>query len=162
MEEYHCPVCGMNAETSTIHARHLDIEYHFCSPQCKENFTARPQLYFGRTAPKRHGRQMIKCRSFTLDQCVEDRDRERLQHAILHLMGIRDVQVEGQIITITYDLLEATATQVEQTLTDAGAVLGSGWSERLKRGWIHYTEENELDNLATGDAACCNKPPAKG
>jgi len=38
----------------------------------------------------------------------------------------------------------------------------TGWVERLKRGRIHYTEENELDNRVAGDVACCNKPPDKG
>jgi len=78
------------------------------------------------------------------------------------LMSVRNIKVEGDSLSIDYNLLEITAEQIESTLLRAGALMGLGWAERLKRGWIHYTEETELDNLATGDAACCNKPPAKG
>lgn len=78
------------------------------------------------------------------------------------MMGVQDVQVSESKVSVTYDLLEATAVQVEEALEQAGAKLGVGWSERLKRGWVHYTEENELDMLAAADGACCNRSPGRG
>ncbi|EAU55192.1 YHS domain-containing protein [Mariprofundus ferrooxydans] len=162
MEEHTCPVCGMDAKDSTVHAEHTGIEYYFCTPQCRENFIARPQLYLGRQSAKSAGREIIKRRSFSLDQVIEGEMQAQLIQTMKQMMGVRDVEVNGRDVAITYDLLEATAEQMERALADAGAALGSGWAARLKRGWVQYTEENELDNLATGDAACCNKPPAKG
>jgi len=162
MEEHICPVCGMDAKDSTVHAEHIGIEYYFCSPQCRENFIVRPQLYLGRQSVKKNGREIIKRRSLSLDQAVEGALQEQLVHAIKKMMGVRDVQVNGREVSITYDMLEVTAEQIERSLGNAGAVLGTGWGARLQRGWAHYTEENELDNLASGKAACCNKPPALG
>lgn len=162
MEEHICPVCGMDAADSMVLVEHLGIEYHFCSRQCRENFIARPQLYLGLQSARRSGREIIKRRRFSLDQAVEGDMQAQLIQSLKQMMGVREVDVNSCDVAIEYDLLEATAEQIERALVDAGADLGSGWPAQLKRGWVQYTEENELDNLTTGDAACCNKPPAKG
>ncbi|MDQ6992856.1 MAG: hypothetical protein Q9M31_05230 [Mariprofundus sp.] len=162
IEKHSCPVCGMDAKKSLVHAEHVGIDYYCCSSQCRENFIARPQLYLGKRSAKKRGREIIKCRTFSLDQAIDGELEIQLTQAMKQLMGVKCVQVKGCQIIITYDLLEAKSDQMARALADTGAVLGSGWAARLKRGWIQYTEENELDNLATGDAACCNKPPAKG
>jgi len=157
-----CPVCDMESSSSTIRADHLGIDYHFCSEPCRENFLARPALYVGRYAPKKSGRSIIKRRTITLDEPVAGMQCEDLKVALHRLMSVDNISIECDRISIDYDLLQITASQIEEALSRAGALMGAGWGGRLKRGWIHYTEENELDNLATGDAACCNKPPAKG
>jgi len=161
MEKRICPVCGMDTRDSTISAVHLGIEYYFCTPQCRENFRARPKLYVGRQSAKYAGREIIKCRAFLLDLAVDSSVEHQLEASVHQLMGVREVRIKGRKIVISYNLLEATAEQMERALSDAGAALAVGLGARLKRGWLHYTEETELDNLATDDAACCNKPPGK-
>jgi len=162
MNDARCPVCNMDASDSSVHADHKGVEYRFCMEQCRENFLARPLLYIGKQSPTKAGRQPIKRRSFTLDCPVVGLQRDALLMELNKLMSVRNITVEGDRLSIDYNLLEITAGQIEATLVRAGALMGSGWAERLKRGWIHYTEETELDNLATGESACCNKPPAKG
>jgi len=162
MNEQMCPVCGMHVDDPTLCANHLGISYYFCMPQCRENFLARPKLYLGQHAPQKQGHQIIKRRSFGLDQPVDAMHRDYVCAHLNQLMSVRNVRIEGSTVSIDYNLIEITAGQIEQALVEAGNHLGNGWAERLKRGWIHYTEENELDNLASGDAACCNKPPVKG
>ncbi len=159
MSQRQCPVCHMETEGSEIHARRLGLIYNFCSQQCRENFVARPSLYIGKQAG--HRQPIIKRRHFLLDRAVDDTQKQHLMRAIEQLMGVRNVHVDKRRVSIDYNLLEARAEQIEKALLKAGAALGSGWGERLKRGWIHYTEENELDHLAADDAACCNKPPVK-
>ena len=162
IEKKTCPVCGMDAGGSDIIGEHLGIEYHCCSAQCRENFLARPTLYVGRQAVSLAGKTVIKRRTFLLEHAVEEDMQYQLTDALQQMMGVRDVRVDGREVSITYDLLEATAEQLEQAISDTGAALGSGWAARLKHGWMEYTEENELDNLAAGEPACCNRPPAKG
>ncbi len=162
MSSKQCPVCGMDVPSSEVTTEHLGICYHFCSQQCLENFTIRPKLYLGIKSEKQKGKSVIKKRSFVLDAPVPESGADALKAALSEMMGIREVVISGANVSITYDLLEATAMQIEHTFEKAGAKLGSGWAGQLKRGWIHYTEENELDNLASTDAACCNKPPQRG
>ncbi len=156
-----CPVCGMDTTTTEIVTEHLDMSYHFCSQQCLENFIAHPKLYLGIKSLKKEGKHVIKRRSFMLDRPLQGSIENTLKTTLSAMMGVRDVRIVGVKVTVTYDLLEATSVQIEKDIEQAGTSLGTGWAERLKRGWVHYTEETELDNLAVDNMACCNKPPAK-
>jgi len=156
-EKRTCPVCGMDAKDSTIFTVYKGNEYYFCTAQCRENFGARPRLYVGKLSVKYAGKEIIKRRSFRLEQPLKGEMEHQLKDALYKMMGIRGVRVKGRNIAVTYNLLEATAEQLEQVMSDAGAALGSDWPARLKYGWVHYTEETELNNLATGRAA----PPVK-
>lgn len=130
----------MDATASEITTEHMGISYRFCSLQCMENFADHPNLYLAVKSPKRQGKSVIKKRSFTLETPIPKSGWDALETDICNMMGIRDLQVSGTKVSVTYDLLEATAMQVEQCLEQAGAKLGAGWADRLKRGWIHYTE----------------------
>jgi len=159
MTQQLCPVCGMDVTGSEITAEHIGIVYHFCSEQCQENFTARPGLYAGKGAQKPEGKTLIKRRTFALECPLADAEADAMKAALLRMMGVRVVDISGVKVAVTYDLLEATAAQIGREIEQAGAKVGKGWSERLKRGWVRYTEETELENLAAGDAPCCNRPP---
>ena len=67
--------------------------------------------------------------------------------AVAGMMGIRKVDVEHSEITITYDLLEATAEQIERKLLETGARLGTKWKERIRRSFVHYTEDCQAANM---------------
>ena len=147
----------MNAVDSEITTAHIGVVYRFCSPQCLENFNTHPRLYVGKGAQKTEGKVVVKRRTFALDRPVPD--AEALRTVLLRMMGVKEVEISGMKLAVTYDLLEATAAQIEGAIEQAGAGLGQGWAERLKRSWARYTEETELENLAAGDAPCCNRPP---
>ncbi|MDQ6951889.1 MAG: hypothetical protein Q9M26_09525 [Mariprofundales bacterium] len=161
MEEHICPVCGMDSADSVIYAEHIGITYHCCTLACRENFLARPQLYVGKRALAISGRESMKCRRFALERRLDHLQQVHLRQALQRLMGIHRLAIETDRVSVTYNLLEVTAEQIERALSDAGLSLGSGWSGRLKRGWIHYSEENELDNLAAGDAHAAILPRQK-
>ena len=161
MKANNCPVCGMDASATQITTEYLGISHHFCSQQCLENFTSRPLLYLGIKSQKQNGKSLLKRRTFMLDSSIPKSGEDSLKSVLTEMMGVREAQVSGAKVSVTYDLLEATAMQIEQTLEQAGTKLGAGWADQLKRGWVHYTEENALDNLAATDAPCCNKPPTK-
>lgn len=63
------------------------------------------------------------------------------------MVGIKSMMVAGDTISITYDLLQATAGQIEARIGEVGGLLGTGWAERLQRGFVHYLEECEAGNL---------------
>ena len=50
-------------------------------------------------------------------------------------------------MVIVYDLLQATAEQLEVKLTEIGVQLGEGLADRLLRAFVHYEEECEIGNL---------------
>ena len=157
-----CPVCAMNNVGDEISAEHLSIHYLFCSEQCRTNFLSRPRLYIGKNAKKTGQGEALKCRKFRLGQPLTPTQSEKVSKELGLLMGIKQVDVQSQAIAITYDLRQCRAEQIEACLSGAGIKLGEGWSDRLRLGWIHYTEENELDNLAAQPGACCSHPPKQG
>lgn len=155
-----CPVCGMNVEYDDWTETHTGIQYLFCSSQCRDNFRERPLLYTGKNAGNVHVRLMQ--RRFRLESSLDSSQAEIVRGELCAMMGVEQIEVEGDQISLTYDLLQCTVGQVEECLKQAGVRLGEGWSDRLKRGWMKYKEENELDNLVTQPGACCNRPPGKG
>lgn len=155
-----CPVCGMDVPDDRFELEHHGLRHAFCSAQCRDNFAANPRLYIG---PSRQaGRQLLKRRKFVLESPLTEDQAEKVKQRLFELMGIAEVCIDGKRVEVSYDLLQARSAQVEKAITDAGALLGSGWTVRLRRGWRDYTEENELSQLAAKPGACCSRPPGKG
>lgn len=152
-------VCGMMVAPDSYPLRYQGSDYAFCSAQCLERFEAHPHLYVGtpgHPAPKQQGMVILKQRRFVVDEVLGDSRAAYLQGQIEKMMGIEALEVNGAEIVVTYDLLQATALQIEQELSKAGAQMGSGWGENLRRGFIHYTEECEIGNLQVSPPAGCH------
>lgn len=143
-------VCGMQVSRDSFAMEHLGIHYAFCSQQCQDRFKANPHLYIGlpgEKAPKQKGMEIIKRRSFHLEQSLTDAEASILVEELGDMMGVKHIEVVADTIAITYDLLQATAEQIETRIGQVGMHLGTGWMERLQRGFVHNFEEIELGNL---------------
>ena len=130
------PVCQMQVAPDSFPAKFAGSQYAFCSEQCRERFLANPRLYVGlpgQKAPRQEGVTVIKQRRMRLAHPLSETEAEAVIAAIQGMMGIKAVSAEGDKVCISYDLLEATAEQIEKTLEKAGVQLGSGLAERLRR-----------------------------
>ncbi|HFE36794.1 MAG TPA: YHS domain-containing protein [Gammaproteobacteria bacterium] len=154
-----CPVCGMKADPELDSVEYYKIYFHFCSTQCRENFLAHPRLY-QREAQKGR-KEIIKQRTMHLAEPIGKAGAELLIPYLMKLMGVKNVIIEGDTVSITYDLLQVTEVQIEKALAEAGAELGGSWLAHFRRGWIHDSEENELDNLASPPARSYHHTPSK-
>jgi len=145
------PVCGMDVDPAQLETVYEGIHYAFCSEQCRQRFIANPHLYIGvpgEKAPKQKGMELFKRRRFQLDAPLAPQEAAVLTEALGAMMGVKAVDIQGDnMVTITYDLLQATADQLEAKMAEAGAKLGEGWAERLRRDFVHYIEECEVGNL---------------
>lgn len=144
------PVCGMQLSQNSFDMEYLNIHYAFCSQQCQDRFKANPHLYIGvpgEQAPKQKGTVVIKQRNFRLEQALPDTETAILMKELGAMMGIKLIKIVGDTINITYDLLQVTAEQIETRIGQAGIHLGTGWGERLQRGFIHNFEEIEVDSM---------------
>lgn len=77
---------------------------------------------------------------------------QRVIAAINGMMGIRRIEIKTDTIDIQYDLLQVTEAQIESVLAGIGATLDHGWSERLRRSFVHYFEETEIASLEVQDS----------
>lgn len=145
------PVCGMDVAPTQLETVYEGIHYAFCSEQCRQRFIANPHLYIGvpgEKAPRQKGVELLKRRRFQLDMPIPPQQAAVLAEALGAMMGVKAVDIQGDtLVTITYDLLQATADQLEAKMEEVGAKLGEGWAERLRRGFVHYMEECEVENL---------------
>lgn len=167
------PVCGMMVGERENQVEYYGVGYAFCSHQCRERFASAPGLYVGRRrllAPKQKGMEVIKRRRMVLGVPITPAQFVELKGALLSMMGVIAVQsVETmsngrhyqqrfesgtpiaprvEAVEISYDLLQATAGQLERKFVEPIAVLSNGWGEKLQRDFIHYLENCELDDLA--------------
>ncbi len=144
------PVCGMEVDPAQFETTFEGLHYAFCSEQCRQRFAANPHLYIGvpgEKAPAQKGEELLKRRRFQLDAPLAAHDAALLTEALGAMMGVKAVEIVGDTVTLTYDLLQATADQLEAKMEEAGAKLGAGWAERLRRGFVHYMEDTEVGNL---------------
>ena len=145
------PVCGMEVDPAQLETVYEGLHYAFCSEQCRQRFAANPHLYIGMPgmkAPAQQGVELLKRRRFQLDTPLAAQDAAILTEALGAMMGVKAIEIEdGNTVAITYDLIQATADQLEAKMPEVGAKLAAGWAERLRRGFVHYMEECEVGNL---------------
>lgn len=145
------PVCGMEVDPSQLETLYEGLHYAFCSEQCRQRFVANPHLYVGvpgEKAPAQQGVELLKRRRFQLDTPLAAQDAAILAAALGAMMGVKAIEIQdGNTVTLTYDLIQATADQLEAKMGEVGAKLGAGWAERLRRSFVHYMEECEVGNL---------------
>ncbi len=143
------PVCGMPVGADAPGTRFMGFEFRFCSEQCRERFEAHPHLYVGHPgvpAPKQRGEQIPKRRGFVLAVAPDPEQAAAVRRAVEALMGIQECQVEGSTVWVSYDLLQATARQIEEAIARSGVSLDDTLPRRLSRAVLHYLEETELAN----------------
>jgi len=153
----HCPVCGMRVESALYKTQYHKMYFHFCSEQCRETFEATPQLYASGAVEKRE--PVLKYRVLRLASVRAPDEVKAIEAHLMEMMGVTKVQFQGDRLQISYDLLQVTQSRIEQALIELKVELDNGWWQRVRRGWVRDTENNELQNLARGTGACCNRAP---
>jgi YHS domain-containing protein len=148
------PVCHMQVAPTSFTTKYAGCYYAFCSAQCQERFMATPHLYIGfpgNPAPAQEGKKVIKRRRLLLSAPLDAMQAEKVKRALLGMMGIGEVSIEGDKIEIQYDLIQATTEQIADKLASIGADLGGDWMDRLKLAFINNLEEIEVSSLQVDD-----------
>ncbi len=143
-------VCGMELNSDVISLDYQGSHYVFCSDQCLERFKLNPHLYIGYPgieAPKHAGVEVIKKRTLKISEPLPQEVVDQFIEYIEEMMGIHSIKIKGDCITIVYDLLQATESQIEKKITEAGIVLGDDLMEKIRRAFVHFTEETEVESL---------------
>ena len=143
-------VCGMEVSSDGISLVYQGSYYVFCSDQCLERFQLNPHLYIGypgNEAPKHAGMEVLKKRTLKLAEPFPKEVSEQFAEYIKTMMGVHDIEIEGNCITIIYDLLQATELQIEKKIIDVGIVLDDDLMERVRRAYIHIKEATEVESL---------------
>lgn len=80
------------------------------------------------------------------------------EEVIKVLKGVKSVKIdkEKRDAFVEYDLNKCMESDIEEAMVNAGFVLDDGFMQKLKRGYIHYTEVNDRENLQHQPSSCCD------
>ncbi len=148
----HCPVCHMTKINRSLLLNYQGVDHYFCSSQCLDRFKAHPHLFVGDPkhglSPKQKGQNALKKRRIGFSEPIDEELKAVMEQSLLSLMGIESLLFEETFLYVTYDLLQVSLEEIEAAIDQSPGKLKSGVADRIKRGFIHYSEECELDNLA--------------
>lgn len=82
---------------------------------------------------------------------------EELEGIIKEVKGVKSVEIDKEKgdAFVEYDLSRCMEADIEEAMINAGVVLDDSFTEKLKRGYIHYVEENDQENLRYQPRSCC-------
>jgi len=145
-----CPVCEMLVKEADLWRCYRGIKYHFCSQQCVDRFIALPGLYCGDPkhgkSDKQRGQKEIKSRRIVLSSPISDEDLSIISKKLKDMMGIDALEVTPNEIRVRYDLLVVSLKEIESLINNYLVDFKSPLTDKIRRVWIRYTEECELDN----------------
>ena len=103
---------------------------------------------------------LLKHRTLEISDFSDVSQAERFIDLLANEQGVAKVKFDANHckLDFTYDLEQTNFDKIEQSLVKAGFHLPSTLRAKIKRSWLHYTEENELDNLHAPEQACCSNP----
>ena len=103
---------------------------------------------------------IMKHRRIALNHRKDGPNAERFTAALQEGVGVTEVTYDKEkcVLNISYNLNMITFAQIENILANAGYTWPDSFLQRTKRSWIHFSEENELENAKAPSAPCCSHP----
>ena len=80
------------------------------------------------------------------------------ESVLARVRGVTKVSIDadGGSVFVEYDLAHCSEEAIERWMVHEGFILDDHLMERVKRGWTHYTEENEQDALKVKPPSHCD------
>ncbi len=101
-------------------------------------------------------KEVIKNRKFHVDGMTCEGCEATITQSLLRIPGIKNVTADHSkgAVHVKYDLLRVRLEAIEKVITGLGYKPSSGVWDRFKRGWYHFTEENECENMKATHHCC--------
>lgn len=80
------------------------------------------------------------------------------ERIIKKVTGVTNVSIDEElkVVFVEYNILKCCEEAIEHWMVKSGFVLDDSFLQRMKRGLIHYTEENEQESLKGKAQSCCD------
>lgn len=139
-------VCDMWVSPDAYPLQFRGMHFAFCSEECRERFRDNPGLFIGKPgepAAKQSGEVWRKSRRIHLGKPLDQRQADQIMNRLNALMSVTAIWPGAGVLEVRYDLIQITSRQIEGALEAAGADLGGGWGDSLKRSFVHLLEETQ-------------------
>jgi len=104
--------------------------------------------------------ESIKKRSISVDNMVCDGCEQKIKDALSRIPSVKQVGADYKKgkVKVIYDLSQAELKLIENKVREIGYNVKENFITKLKRGFVHFFEENEKDNLTGKASTCCSNP----
>ena len=84
---------------------------------------------------------------------------ETFKANLSQLDGILKVEAnKSGSVAVEYNLMKVNISKIEMAIKDAGFNMPNGFFAKFARGWLSFTEQNEVDNAGHTPHSCCSDP----
>ena len=100
--------------------------------------------------------EIIKKRRIKIDK-ITCAGCENIIHDSLSMIdGVKEVKTDSSGVFIKYDLKKVNLDDILRKIRDLNYNPSAGFFQKLKTGFVNFTEENERDNLHAPVHSCCS------
>lgn len=102
----------------------------------------------------------IKHRKITVENITCTGCEEKIISTLEMIKGIHSIDVDSKTgqVSVSYDLMKTDLGEIEQKIEGIGYKVHESFWGRLKDRYVHFTEDNERDNLNAPNLPCCSHP----
>ncbi len=102
--------------------------------------------------------KLIKNRKIRLS-CASRNFTRKIAQQLGEMNGVNKLEFNEKkgVLTITYNLESIMLKKIEEMISAQGLQLDNSLLARWKRSWLHFAEQNELDNFHV-QPSCCSDP----
>ena len=95
----------------------------------------------------------VQVQDMSCDEC-----ERTIERRLGELSGVQEVHADHRTgtVDVAYDLEKLSLRDLERGIEGAGFHLDDGFWTGAKRGWFHFTEENERGNMQAKPSPCCS------
>ncbi|MDP6156542.1 MAG: heavy-metal-associated domain-containing protein [Candidatus Thermoplasmatota archaeon] len=100
-------------------------------------------------------KRTLKVVGMTCEGCVS-----RINETLSKIDGVKKVRIKKMgCVYVEYDLMKVSIKGIEPRLFEMGYGISKNIWQKIKTGWIHYSEDTEYENMNLPAPPCCSKPP---
>lgn len=100
--------------------------------------------------------ERIKNRTIKIDNIVCEGCENTINNALSAIDGIKEVKTDRSGVSVKYDLLKVNMEDILGKIRELKYNTSTGFFQKLKTGFINFTERNERDNLNAPVHSCCS------
>ena len=100
--------------------------------------------------------EIIKKRTIKIDNITCEGCEKIIHDSLAMMEGVKEVITNSSGVAIKYDLKKINLEDILEKIKKLGYNPSTGFFQKMKTGFINFTEENERDNLHTEFHSCCS------
>ena len=102
---------------------------------------------------------IIKNRRLKVEGMTCEKCESNIESNLSQLDGILKVEAnKSGSVAVEYNLMKVNISKIEMAIKDAGFNMPNGFFAKFARGWLSFTEQNEVDNAGHTPHSCCSDP----